>query len=60
MRAFSFLGSMLVLFVALAVVLGLVLVVINIYRDDRKYLEFEEEVYEGQKFENDMPREPFE
>lgn len=42
------------------IVLGLVLAVINRYRDNRKYLEYEEEVYEGRKAEADMPGEPYE
>jgi hypothetical protein len=50
---------MLALCVAPAVVVGLVLVVINSFWDNRKYLELEEEVYEGQKVEPGMPEEPY-
>jgi hypothetical protein len=60
MSTLHFFLYMLALFVAPAIVVGLVLVVINAYRDDRRYLDFEEEVYEGQKAESDMPKEPYE
>jgi hypothetical protein len=47
-------------FIAPVAVVGLILVVINHYWDNRKYLEFEEQVHEGQKAESDMPKEPYE
>lgn len=50
---------LLILILPVAVV-GLVLLVVQHYRDNRKYLEFEEEVYEGQLAETDMPKEPYE
>jgi len=56
----NFLFYLFLLFIAPVMVVGLVLVVINHYRNNRKYLEFEEEVYEGQEAETDMPKEPYE
>jgi hypothetical protein len=60
MNTLYFFLYMLALFVAPAIVVGLVLVAINAYRDNRTYLDFEEEVYEGRKAESDMPKEPYE
>jgi len=56
----SFILYLFLLFIAPAAVVGLILVAINHYWNNRKYLEFEEEVYEGQEAETDMPKEPYE
>jgi len=53
----AFILYVLLLFIAPAAVVGLVLVVINHYSNNRKYMEFKEEEYEGQK--PDMPQKPY-
>jgi len=50
---------LLLIFVAPVAVVGLILAVISRYRDNRKYLESEEQVYEGQEAKSDMPEEPY-
>ncbi len=54
-----FLKYLLLFLIIPAVVLGLVVVVIGRYGNNRKYLEYEEEVYEGRKSKTDMPKEPY-
>jgi hypothetical protein len=47
-------------FILPVAVVGAVLLVVHHYRDNRKYLEYEEEVYEGRAADVDMPEEPYE
>jgi len=56
----KFIVLLFLMFIVPTAVVSLVLIAIHHYRDDRKYLEFEEEEYEGQVAATDMPKEPHE